>query len=245
MNVKRSLKLKDQSDFIAFLESVNLINPSAIFNIEAGLDVVMSTIACNSDNTTIIYGRSYIDESTYAGNLNIPDIKKLTSALSNIEHKDLELGINSNNIEYIGKSLKFKYHLYDDGFIVKPKINVSKIDGFTFDVKFTMTNSQIKSIYKGNAFTRDTNKVYFYTEDGNLKVELNDRTKHNTNVFGLTLEPVSFFLQPIAINYDNFKTVELIGDKVDISINTQYGIVTFEVVRGKTTLKYIINALIQ
>lgn len=243
--MKKSLSLKNQSEFVTFLDSVNSINTAAIFNVKAGTNVEISTIACNCDNTTIIYGRSIIDESTYDGNLNIPDIMKLTSAISNIPQKDIELHINSNNIEYIGKNLKFKYHLYEEGFMVKPKINLSKINGFVFDVKFSITNELIKAIYKGNAFTRDTNKLYFYTEDGSLKIELNDRAKHNTNVFGMTLGSADYNLQPIAINYNNFKMVELIGDHVDISINTQYGIVTFDVERGNTSLKYIINALIQ
>ena len=243
--MKKSLSLKNQSEFVTFLDSVNSINTSAIFTVKAGSNVEISTIACNSDNTTIIYGRSIVDESTYEGNLNIPDIMKLTSAIGNIPQKEIELVVNSNNIEYIGKNLKFKYHLYEEGFMLKPKINLSKINGFVFDVQFSITNELIKAIYKGNAFTRDTNKLYFYTEDGSLKVELNDRVKHNTNVFGMTLGSADFNLQPIAINYNNFKMVELIGDYVDISINTQYGIVTFDVVKGNTSLKYIINALIQ
>lgn len=243
--MKKLIKLKSKVDFVTFLDSINSINTSAIFELQAGNDVEISTIACNSDNTTIIYGRSVISESTHANTLNIPDIKKLTSAISNIDDRDIEFTVNTNSLEYVSKKLKFKYHLYEDGFMVKPKINLQKIHSFNFDVTFSLTNEQIKSIYKGNAFTRDTNKLYFYTEDDCLKVELTDRSKHNTNVFGLTLDDVDFKLQPIAINYDNFKLVELIGSKVDVSINSAYGIVIFDVVQGNTKLKYIINALIQ
>jgi hypothetical protein len=245
MNGKKNLKVQKKSNFVTFLDSINSINSSAIFTLKAGEGVEISTLACNSDNTTIIYGRSIVDESSYEGNLNIPDIKKLVLAINNIDTEDVELQINTNNLEYKGKSLKFKYHLYEEGFMVKPKINISKINNFDFDVKFTLTNDQIRQIYKGNAFTRDTNKLYFYTEDDQLKVELTDKAKHNTNSFGITLCESTFNLSPLAINYDNFKLVELIGNGVDISINIQYGIVTFDVVRDTTSLKYIINALIQ
>ena len=157
--MKKALKLSNKAEFTTFLDSVNAINTAAIFTVNTGVDSEISTIACNSDNTTIVYGRSIIAESSFTGNLNIPDIRKLTSAINNISQKEIDLNINSNSIEYISKHLKFKYHLYEDGFMTKPKINIAKINSFTFDVKFSISNDIVKSIYKGNAFTRDTNKL--------------------------------------------------------------------------------------
>jgi hypothetical protein len=38
-------------------------------------------------------------------------------------------------------------------------------------------------MFKGSTFASETNKIYFYTENGQLMAELTDRSRHNTDNF--------------------------------------------------------------
>jgi hypothetical protein len=61
-------------------------------------------------------------------NLNIPDIKKLVRVVECIDADELQFDINSNNLQYISDSFKFKYHLLEDGLMKLPSINIKKIN---------------------------------------------------------------------------------------------------------------------
>jgi hypothetical protein len=155
------------------------------------------------------------------------------------------LSINNNSIEYRGKSLKFKYHLYEDGFLSKPSINVEKIKSFTYDIKFTLKKESINSIIKGSTFATETNKLYLYTQDGRLKGELTDRARHNTDVFALDLGEADFDLSPLPVNFDNIKLLSFIGEDINFGINTEYGVTVIDISNTNIKLKYIITSLTQ
>jgi len=241
---QRELKLQNRIDCIKYLEAISKINESTILNANQDLGLISSLVS-SADNTLILYSELSNIEVNYNGSINIPDIKKLTRVVDSIDTKDVSLLINSNNIEYKGKSLKFKYHLYEDGFLTKPSINIDKIKSFNYNVKFTLKKDTINSIIKGSTFASETNKLYLYTEDGRLKGELTDRARHNTDVFAIDLGEVDFELSPLPLNFDNIKLLSFINDDINFGINTEYGVTVIDILNNTIKLKYIITSLTQ
>ena len=241
---QRELKLQNRIDCIKYLEAISKINESTILNANQDLGLISSLVS-SADNTLILYSELSNIDVNYNGSINIPDIKKLTRVVDSIDTKDVSLLINSNNIEYKGKSLKFKYHLYEDGFLTKPSINIDKIKSFNYNVKFTLKKDTINSIIKGSTFASETNKLYLYTEEGRLKGELTDRARHNTDVFAIDLGEVDFELSPLPLNFDNIKLLSFISDDINFGINTEYGVTVIDILNNTIKLKYIITSLTQ
>lgn len=241
---QRELTLQNRIDCIKYLEAISKINESTILNANQDLGLISSLVS-SADNTLILYSELSNIEVNYNGSINIPDIKKLTRVVDSIDTKDVSLLINSNNIEYKGKSLKFKYHLYEDGFLTKPSINIDKIKSFNYNVKFTLKKDTINSIIKGSTFASETNKLYLYTEEGRLKGELTDRARHNTDVFAIDLGEVDFELSPLPLNFDNIKLLSFISDDINFGINTEYGVTVIDILNNTIKLKYIITSLTQ
>jgi hypothetical protein len=240
-NQQKRLKINSRSEFVKYLDSFSKINDSFIADVKTDN---ISAIAASSDNTLVLYGE-YECESNYQTSLNIPDSKKLVRVLDTIDSESIDLILNNNNIEYRGTSVKFKYHLFEDGFLNKPSLSIEKIKKFNFDITFNLTKQLIQTITKGSSFTTETNKLYFYTEDNTLKAELTDKARHNTDSYVLSLCEVDFTLAPIAVNFDNIRLLTLLDNSIDVNINTQYGVLVFSSKNSKTKLSYIISSLTQ
>lgn len=245
MEVLRKLNILNRVDWIKFLESISKINESTILNLKEGSTGLVTSLVSSADNTLILYSELSGVSSNYNGTLNIPDIKKLIRVIDSIDTPDLFLTTNNNSIEYKGKSLKFKYHLYEDGFLNKPAINIDKIKSFNYDIRFTLRKELINSIIKGSAFATETNKLYLYTQDGSLKGELTDRARHNTDVFALDLGEVDFTLSPLPLNLDNIKLLSFIGEDINFGINTEYGVTMIDISNNNIKLNYILTSLTQ
>ncbi len=103
----------------------------------------------------------------------------------------------------------------------------------------------LNQIFKGSTFASETNKIYFYTEDGQLMAELTDRARHNTDNITIAIQKADFDLNPTPINFDNIRLLTSINKTFDISINTEYGVVVFDNLLANIKLKYIISSLTQ
>ena len=237
----RKLKLSSRPEFIKFIDSFSKINDSFIAEIK---EDNISVITASPDNTLISYG-SYKCSSNYNTNLNIPDCKKLVRVLDTINSDAIELKINTNNIEYAGNNVKFKYHLFEDGFLNKPSLSLDKIKNFTFDVSFNITKQQLSAITKGSTFATETNKLYLYTEEGKLIAELTDKARHNSDSYTMALGEVEFKLAPVAVNFDNIRLLTLLDDTVSVNINTKFGVVIIETKNNTTNISYLISSLTQ
>ena len=165
--------------------------------------------------------------------------------MDTLESDKVNLKVNSNNIEYSGSDVKFKYHLFEEGFLTNPNLNLQKINKFKFDVEFNVNKLTLQQIFKGSTFTSETNKIYFYTENGKLMAELTDRARHNTDNFSLCLGDIDLTLAPIPVNFDNIRLLSIIDNEFIVKINTEYGVVVFEIEANNIKLKYIISALTQ
>ena len=239
--MEKQLKVTDKSEFLRFLDATSKISDSVILEIKKEK---VTSLVSSVDNTLILYSE-YNAVSEIEDTLNIPDVKKLYRVLDTVEGTNIDLNINANNIEYRGSDIKFKYHLFEEGFLAKPSINLDKINQFTYDLEFNLDKSTLQQIFKGSTFTSETNKIYFYTENGKLKAELTDRSRHNTDNFTLSIGDAKFDLEPTPVNFDNIRLLSIINDSFNVKINTEYGVVVFDIMRDNIKLKYIISALTQ
>ena len=237
----RELRIKNRNEFLRYLDSVSKINDSAIFEITSnGIETLISS----ADNTLVLLAE-FKGDFDITTTINIPDIKKLQRVLDTLTCDEFVLIINSNNLEYKGSDVKFKYHLFEEGFLAKPGLNVNKIRGFEFDVEFELSKDIIQALLKGSTFASETNKVYFYTEDKLLKADLTDRARHNTDNYSLTVHEASFDLKPISINFDNIRLLSHIDNTYNCSVNTEYGVLVVDNNSADIKLKYIISSLTQ
>lgn len=237
---QRNLKLS-RPEFIKFIDSFSKINDSFIAEVK---EDSISVITSSSDNTLISYG-DYKCQSTYSTNLNIPDCKKLVRVLDTINSDVIDLKINTNNLEYSSNSVKFKYHLFEDGFLQKPSLSLEKIKNFTFDITFSLTKQQLASIIKGSTFATETNKLYLYTEEDKLIAELTDKARHNSDSYTMALGTVDFKLQPVSLNFDNVRLLTLLNDVITVNINTKYGVIIIVTSNDTTKISYLISSLTQ
>jgi len=244
MAEKRELKLQNRPEFVKFLDAISKINESAIVNVQE-TPGLLSCLVSSADNTLILSAELNSVDTNFSGTNNIPDIKKLIRVVDSLNIKDMTLTVNSNNYEYKGNSVKFKYHLYEDGLLAKPTINIEKIKSFKYDISFSLTKDILQSIIKGSTFATETNKVYLFTEDGYLKAELTDRARHNTDALCLDLGKVDFEIKPIPLNLDNIKLLSTIDNVINVGINTDYGVCVFDIQTSSIKLKYIVTSLTQ
>tara|TARA_R110001583_G_scaffold39867_1_gene127703 strand:- start:1792 stop:2511 length:720 start_codon:yes stop_codon:yes gene_type:complete len=239
--MEKELKLPKKGEFLTFLDTVSKISDSAIFNVK---EDKLTSLVSSIDNTLILYCE-YKMPSEFQDTLNIPDIKKFSRVIDTLEGDDISLTVNSNNIEYKGSDVKFKYHLFEEGFLTNPNLNLEKINKFEFDVEFDLDKPTLQQIFKGSNFTTETNKIYFYTEAEKLMAELTDRARHNTDNFSMCIGPSNFTLNPTPVNFDNIRLLSIIDNQFKVKINTEYGVVVFEIEESNIKLKYIISTLTQ
>tara|TARA_R110002020_G_scaffold329767_4_gene545509 strand:- start:698 stop:1417 length:720 start_codon:yes stop_codon:yes gene_type:complete len=239
--MEKELKLLKKGEFLTFLDTVSKISDSAIFNVKKDK---LTSLVSSIDNTLILYSE-YIIPSQFEDTLNVPDVKKLSRVLDTLNSDEVNLTINSNNIQYSGSDVKFKYHLFEEGFLAPPNLNLEKINAFKFDIEFNLDKLTLQQIFKGSTFTSETNKIYFYTEGEKLMAELTDRARHNTDNFTISLGEANFTLDPTSVNFDNIRLLSIINNEFKVKVNTEYGVVVFEIEDSNIKLKYIISTLTQ
>lgn len=141
--------------------------------------------------------------------------------------------------------MKFKYHLFEDDFLVAPAIKPEKISSFETDFNFTLTKEDFAKINKASTFTTETNKIYFYLDDGMVKCELTDKSRHNTDSFELQVGDniEGNELKVLPVNFDNFKLVS--ADNVKVSVNNKFGVLIIDIDQEPLKLRYILSSLTQ
>ncbi len=239
--MEKKLLIKNPDEFLKFLDCNSKISDSSILEVTSDK---ISSLASSADNTLILHSE-YTADTGFNDTLNIPDLKKLYRVIDTVQSEDITLQVNSNNIEYNGSGIKFKYHLFDEGFLSKPNLNLEKINSFKFDIAFNINKDTIQQVFKGSTFASETNKLYFYTDNGNIMAELTDKARHNTDKFSISLGKADFNLKPIPVNFDNIRLLSIINNDITVNINTEYGVIIFDIEQNNIKLKYIISALTQ
>lgn len=239
------LRVSDKDSLLNnFLLSIGKITESATLKITPGkIESLVST-----GDSTIIISIEYIDENIdCTATLNIPDIKKLCRIIQCIDSSNFELDINSNNISYSSKTVRFKYHLYDEGIISIPKINLSKLNTIEFDCSFTLTQSIISSLIKGSSIATETNKIYLTFNDSDVLGELTDLTRANTDSYGLLISndyQGKSGGKPLPLNFEIFRIISSMKfNSSKCKLASHLGVLTFNIELDKTKIKFIVSAL--
>jgi hypothetical protein len=181
--------------------------------------------------------------------LNIKDVRKFTKVLDCIPHSLITLDIDKNTsvIKYKSPEISFKLHLVTERAIRTAQISLEKMQDLTFDTEFTLSKDKLSDILKGCSFATETNKIYFYSEQGNIYAELTDKTTQDIDsvTFAVTdkyegvdiTSALPFSLEILRI---------LVSNKIDefrVKINNTYKLVAFETKTDQSESKYLIPAM--
>ena len=241
------LPILNRPDFVSkFLLPVSKISNSAVFKIsKKGISTLLSA----ADNTVILYGK-YNSELDVQDDMsvNLPDLSRLVRVLQCIDHDAVDLSIQDNNIKYSSPSMRFTYHLLEDGIIVPPSISVDKIKSIEYDTSFTVPFNSIINLIKGSSFTININKVYISTKDGDVYAEINDKQTHNVDSIALKLcegykgLPID---TPLPISFETIRT--LAGtrcDDIEILVNSKLNVMMFKINNSNIDITYIVSGLV-
>jgi hypothetical protein len=233
-------KLKfNKQDFKNFLEGLSKVSDTSILNIEP--DKIFA-ISSSEDRSMFLWSTLEGDFDTEQV-LNIPSVRKLSKALDLISEKEVEFDLNSNNLEYKGSKIKFKYHLYSDGILVAPKLTLTKIQSLKYDYEFDVSKSFFTTLTKQSSIFKDTNKLYIFTENGKLYWSLGDKTMMNTDVLTIEGDSVDFEMEEFILNLDNMQLLSF-GDATEFTFKiNEMGIGRIALQNGNVELNYIISSL--
>lgn len=228
-----------KKEFITFLDGLGKINDSIILKVEKDS---LYALSASEDRSMVLWSKLEGDfeaDRTF----NLPSVKKLSKSLSLIRDTTVEFSVNTNNLEYKGTSVRFKYHLLDDGILVAPKMSLAKIEKMTYDYEFEVSREFITSLLKTSTIFKDTNKMYIFTRDGKIIWSLEDKTMSNKDVFSVEGDEVDFEMDEFIVNLDNFRLIDFGKEQtVSFKIN-KMGIGNVSLTNGSVELNYIISGL--
>lgn len=245
---KMKLKLNKEILVNKFLTPVSRVSEKCVISLYKDH---IQTLTTTSEGNPILYAllKTTCDlEDKNELILNIPNINKLIRMFNCINSDEIELEINSNNIEYKSLNMNFKYFLLEDGVIERTPVSVDKITALRFDSEFTIDKERMLDIIKGTGYSTDSKKIYFYMKDGNVHAELTDKEIENTN-------SVSYFIannfsgteikKPILIDLEIFKMFFGIKENILVKISTSPKIVMFKFNSTDYALQYIVSPLVK
>lgn len=239
------LKITNRDGFLNnFLLPLSKVTESAVLTVA---EKKITSLISTSDNTVIVNAVYNDDNINVAKTLNIPDIKKFCRIIQCIDVQSFDLDISSNNISFSSKAVRFKYHLYDDNIISVPKLNLSKLDKLDFDGEFTLTHPSIIALIKGSTIATDTSKIYISVNDNELLGELTDKTRANTDSYGLIVSEDyqgTQFSTAIPLNFEIFRIISSIKfDTIKGKLVSTMGVMKFDMHTEDTQLTFVISAL--
>ena len=223
-------------DFINFIKGLSKINDAAII---AANETQLTCLIGTPDNVTVAYG-VFPCSCNFSGFLNISSLSKLIKALDQIPEENFTFVVNNNNLEYKSPSLRFKYHLLDNGIINQPAITIRKVLEYTFDVHFKVTSAKMMGISKFSAFSSDSNKIYLASDGVKIFADLTDKARDNVDSFAFEFAECNASFDDISLNVDFFRCLNYNSNsEIDVNINTAVGVIAIDIVNPTHKLKYI------
>lgn len=229
----------NKEDFKNFLEGLSKVSDTTILNLDNDKIYAISS----SDDRSMFLWSSLEWDSDITKTLNLPSVKKLSKALDLTSGKEVEFELNSNNLEYKGSKVKFKYHLFGDGILVAPKLTLSKIESLQYDYEFEVSKEFLTSLLKQSSIFKDTNKLYIFTENDKLYWSLGDKTQMNKDVLTVEGSDVDFEMDEFILNLDNIQLLSF-GDAKSFTFKiNKMGIGNINLKNGNANLNYILSSL--
>jgi hypothetical protein len=239
------LRILNRQNFVQkFLIPLSRVNDLCTLTLDPN---ICSNLNRTPDNNFSLY--SFTDDIEFDGdkhNISFADIKKFIKVLECIPDEQINLHINSNNIEYKSNGTKFKFHLINDNIVKSPNFNLEKMNALEFDISFKLTSIMHNLLIKSSTFITDSNKIYLNTDNEGVMAELTDKTKVNIDSYSKIISE-SFIgnkmEKPLAFNFDLFRNISFLKtNEIEVKLNTTRGFIAFIVKDDKYNLKYISTA---
>ena len=235
-------QIKLNKDFVGFIRSLLKINDSAVIAAKASQ---LTCLIGSPDNVCVAYG-VFPCEAQLESDIkliNVSSILKLTKAMDQIAEDNVQLIINSNNLEYRSPSLRFKFHLLDNGIINQPAIKVNKVLEFGFDLSFKVTPEKLTGLNKFSTFSTDSNKVYLSSDGSKVHAELTDKARANIDSLQFEFAECEKTFQAVPLNLDFFRSLSYTANSdVTFSLNTTVGAIAIDIACPSYKLRYITSA---
>lgn len=257
--MKITVSAQEFDTFISAITTLNRVNGASITIHRDYLDTIMMD---EHNAEVIMYARVNIlnpDETGLDGDeirvINIPNLSKFERLLSMNEKETFTFQVVNNSIVYKGTYVKGAKFILNEN---PPKpiskhITLDWFKQFKTHFKCSLSKQNIKQIIQCAAFTgleSSPTKAYFYTDNDNLCVELNDRKQ--VNVDNMTLNLTSEFEGTITKIPIKASTLTLVTcDSSNITFEAasiSQGSVSYEVLlltveNDNVYLKYMLNAI--
>lgn len=228
----------NKREFKLLLSSLGKVNDSCILDIK---DDGIHGLASSEDNS--MYVHTFLMGDWEEISLNFPSLKKLSKALDMIDEEDIIFKLKNNHLEYRDSKLKFKYHLYEEGIITKPKLSLEKIRNFEYDIEFDLDIDFLSDVLQKTAIT-GTNKLYLSTDEGKLIWKIGDETVPNSDTLSIVGGEVDFDLDSFIIKIDNLKLLSRVSKSNTIfKINSKLGVGCIHSKNGNFEVEYILSSL--
>jgi hypothetical protein len=248
------IKLDRKSFLNGFLSPLNKISDKGVLCIGNGYIECLSSSSFDKKDQTIILYSKYIDDSLTTPEkieLNVPNFNKLINVFSFLNEDEVLLNIQSNNINYKSdkSGIFFKYHLLEDGVLEKPTIKMQNVYNMGFNFEGVIQKSTLSQLLKASSFADKTNKIYMYTKDNCLYGLLNDENLKNIDNIEFKVSD-SFIGDDIKVkipmSLEIYRVISSLNfENVNLKINTEKGIIMFEVKQHNYLLQYIVTSLVK
>jgi hypothetical protein len=220
------------------LKPVNRLTESCVIRVEGSK---LFTICTSVDNSVILYASCKLPIDIQETKLNIINIKKLLNGLHFLgDDGQFILKLFTNNIKCVSKNEEtfennhFIYHLVDDGIIKESPVKVENIANLKFDTEFEISLSKLKQIMSAYTFVSDITKIYFYSNDGKIYADIDDKTLKNVDKVSMIVSD-SYTGKPldsISLKIEVFKN--LISSKLPVKV---------KIVNTDTLKVFVFNAI--
>jgi hypothetical protein len=234
------------------LKPINRLTESCVLKTRSNL---LDSICTSQDNSVILYATCKLPMEIDEISLNIINIKKFLTGLECLgDDGEFTLKILKNSIkcqsknDETGENTHFKYHLVDDGIIKESPVKKESLATLSFDTEFEISLQKIRQIMSAYSFVSDVTKIYFYTKDGKVYAEIDDRTMQNVDNVSLLIasDYKGIDIDPISIKIEVFKSLVSSKYPVKVKINDKLKVFVFNSKEDENVeLKYIVSALVK
>jgi hypothetical protein len=156
--------------------------------------------------------------------LNFADIKKFTRALKFIKDDKPIFEFDNDKISYKSSDgVKFIYHLIDPFSAKKVDVNEERLAALKYEIEFLLEASTIKQIMAAASISNiEQKKIYFYTNEGKVFAEINDKSQSKVDSVSLPVSDVytGTSLQHTSIDYDIIRNLN--GDDIVVRASKQF-----------------------
>ena len=235
----------EKESLVRFLQNLDSISQQSIITLNSSK---IESIVSTPDNTLFLYSE-WCDsfKIDYPTTLHIPDVKRLLNLIRCIDSNEIDIVVTTNSLKYKSKEIKFTYHLFEEGLISPCQLKAEKIKAFDTDFSFTLSKAEYQRLTKASSFSGDVNKIYFYTNEDGVFGEITDRAKHSIDSFGCKIGNITkgSSLEPISLNFDNFKLLQSGWNTCMVSFNQNLGVCIITTVENNIESTYIFTSFKQ